>query len=633
MKKFLSILLVLCMAVTTLMGVMLADVSAYTTTDKTPASGGFPSADVRMIKDEEGGTTDVIVTLPEEITAQQHFATNAVGDWYIRSHDYTANEDGTTATGSLQNFMSISEESILGRNYYHIDGKATNYTNLPDSYKENNYIVRINPNIIHEYALNGYETTRTGVISGESETVMSPVYPNSQSNYITISDSSLGRGTIDPTLSGTTTVTYEEDGVTVKETTTTVGKVFVKNIYAFSTTKDTDAPVLIVGMNNNTARSSGGDLAGRVKIPAADLYSDSKTPHKISIFVYSDAVDGSVVCAVNGNSATVGGKDYTDDADKTDYIYMAVFIDGMHYATSAKAEWSAGGTAFSWLACTEWYVGEKNGNGNFVVEDDWDYYIHIPESTDNADDNGGVTYANTSRPNSTSITKPYAFQNISRLSGTSNTSGAKGGSIYKSGTANVVAAAEEFDAELESLTSEITLGKDKILTVDETTYNNPASLLLAGSEDKTTSLVNIETGTEVFANDTSSITADETCADYVLRIKGVYVRLALEDAFVFDATTINADGTGAVNYTVNRPLTLEEDITMEILVAACDADGKYIDGKIVPGTIAKDATASGTIAFDATGINTEGAAQYKVFVFETLASAKPLVEMQKADIE
>ena len=353
------------------------------------------------------------------------------------------------------------------------------------------------------------------------------------------------------------------------------GNVVKYTVYAYSALPDGE-PISFNIVRQQT------DYGAVLTVPASKLYSENGIPHKIDFIIYH----------TSSQSAPMTSK--SNSAQR-----MEIWIDGMHYAEDCVA------------------VTAINANTNA------DRFVFLsPNINLTPDASGVVTWENSelyicSSPSGLSKYKAvttdgeyvtvhtrdelqtHVFQKI-------HYSGTAGGVVAKDFITGVDSA---LVADIEGIyTTELASG-DRVLEVDKSFYNNPASIWNDDTESSVT-LVNKNNGTVYKTGDTVS----GTFADYYIAVNGVYTKVELAPVS-YDAVTKTA--------TVNVSKLPEGTERLQVVVAAYNSDDTM---KAIKVSRAETVGSSNiTFAIDDSTFPTD-AYKYKVFVFDSLTSAKPLLE-------
>ena len=373
-------------------------------------------------------------------------------------------------------------------------------------------------------------------------------------------------------------VDTDDDGVIDKNS----GNVVKYTVYAYSALPDGE-PVYfdIVG----DSKDYGADLM----VPASKLYSKNGIPHKIDfIFYHKEGVTTPVSSgSKNGN-------------------YMEVWVDGLFYAEGIGEGFTINKPSSRIVFLTTKVDLTPDENG--VVEwKDTELYIWTYKAqssgkykclTDANAEAGGGKYltVHTHDDINNHIFQPLRY----------------GGGIYDYGREGFVTGVDsEFASDLEALYTTAING-DRVVEVDASVYNDPKLIWNDGATESSVSLVKIEDGTVYGVADKANVTG--TFDDYLIAVNGVYTKVELAPVSYNEATK---------TATVSVSALPAGTTSMQIVVAAYNADGKM--EKIKVSELYTDLTSNITYVIDDTTFPVD-ANKYKVFVFDSLTSAKPLAE-------
>ena len=364
-------------------------------------------------------------------------------------------------------------------------------------------------------------------------------------------------------------VDSDEDGTVDRAS----GKVAKYTMYAYSELNDGEP------INFNMVRAAD-NYSTVFTVPANVLYSKNSIPHKIDLIFYHQSGLETPV------SSTVISANWVE-----------IYIDGLFYAE--------GNTSTEEISNTSRFVF-VSPNINFVPDENntvtWKnsklYICSSPSgktSYKNVDD---VANRNTKGADVTAHSRDeinsHLFQNVYF--------GSDSGDFrndFVTGVAPIVANSLEV-----AYTDE--LGADRVIKVDNDIYENPS--LIWNGEETNVSIVD-KNGNVYGAEDSIS----GTFADYYIAVNGVYAKVE-ESPVSFDIS--------AKTVVLNPEFLPDGTESLQIIVAAFD-NNKLSKIK------ASESFSVGTsdITFEINDndfpINAE---QYKVFVFESLANGKPLVE-------
>lgn len=594
MKKIISIILILCFACT-------VGVSADITVDVgTNNSGPGPAKDapathtgvngVTITFDEGKGLNNIDYKLSDATSTM--WGTMVYGDWTIYSPDY----DAEAGTGSSFNFATIKPVEKVGKTFVNYDlhqgSLSIGETWLPTQNSWVRLIATIHPN----YA--------DGYVSAEGASAV-PVKFTAYSVMQSVTAGAFDRSSTDNVITGKT------DDAGNK----TYGKVRHLTMYAYTTSKTGLA--FTYGFTSDTdnggATKDGAStyFGGAQTMSYANLYSENGIPHKIDFFMYSDSVDGTILKNANGNTNNTS---FTDIANDDENVYIVVYVDGLYHKTITVTEayiagmasgyrtWQGAGMRLMWYQ--NYSLGSKNTDKKIsIASEDQDAFIEIPGSW--------VTIER-------DAVSDNAFQAFDYADGTKS-------SYFEDSVNGVV---DYVDAELEDVLKTSGLGEDRIITLTESMYTNPAKIWSSEAETSNVSLVKISSGDEItleeYKADNNIISG--SFADYYMVINGVYVK-----AVMGSGTDITIDyGKNSKTVTIDyiNWAQLSNNVSFEAIVVACDSNGLVDKVDVIPGTINME-EGIGKIELNSDIMPSDEAVSYKVFMFDSLKSAKPMAEPYK----
>lgn len=325
------------------------------------------------------------------------------------------------------------------------------------------------------------------------------------------------------------------------------------------------------------------DYGAVLTVPASKLYSENGIPHKIDFIIYHTSTLPAPM-STKSNSAQ----------------RMEVWIDGMHYDEGCVAVTAISNTGrFVFLSPNINLTPDASGVVTWKNSE-----LYICSSPSGLSKYKGVT---TDGEYVTVHTRDelqtHLFQQI-------HYGGTAGGVVAKDFITGVDSA---LVADIEGVyTTELSSG-DRVLEVDKSFYNNPASIWNA--DTSSVSLVKTEDGTVYGVADKDSVTG--TFADYYIAVNGVYTKV-VEKQSVTDYNI--ASKTATVNVS-NLP---EDTESLQIIVAAYNANGAM--EKISVSESKTDFSLDSITHTVVDSTFPTDAYKYKVFVFDSLTSAKPLIE-------
>lgn len=350
------------------------------------------------------------------------------------------------------------------------------------------------------------------------------------------------------------------------------GKVAKYTMYAYSALND-GQPI-----NFNMVRMAD-DYSTVFTVPASVLYSENSIPHKIDfIFYHQGILNEPVSTATNDN-------------------WVEIYIDGLFYAEGNKyCKGITNNTRYVFVSPNITFVPDEK---NTVSWKSSKLYICSSPS-------GKISYTKVDdvenrSTNGTDVTAHsrdeinlHLFQDINfgLDSGTFRND-------FVTGVAPIVADSLEV-----AYTDE--LGGDRVIKVDSEIYENPS--LIWNGEETNVSIVDKE-GNVYGAEDSIS----GTFSDYYIAVNGVYAKVE-KLPVSFDVSTKTA--------VLNIKALPTGTESLQIIVAAFD-NNKL--SKIKASESFRVGASDITFEIKDNDFPTN-AKQYKVFVFESLASAKPLIE-------
>ena len=170
----------------------------------------------------------------------------------------------------------------------------------------------------------------------------------------------------------------------------------------------------------------------------------------------------------------------------------------------------------------------------------------------------------------------------------------------------------EFASDLEALYTTAING-DRVVEVDASVYNDPKSIWNADATESSVSLVKIEDGTVYGVADKANVT--ESFDKYLISVNGVYTKVELAPVSYNEATK---------TATVSVSALPAGTTSMQIVVAAYNAYGKM--EKISVSESKTDFSSDSITHTVVDNTFPTDAYKYKVFVFDSLTSAKPILE-------
>ena len=366
----------------------------------------------------------------------------------------------------------------------------------------------------------------------------------------------------------------DESG-TVEKAEQNTGDVVKYTMWAYSALPDGESIVFDLLYDNNAKY----DVS--FTIPASALYSENGIPHKIDYIVWYRSYTPEVMNHTGADTAQ----------------YAAIFIDGLPYESKAftvtksvatdkyisvnpHIALTAADNTLSWKKTELHICSDPAAKTKLTV---------ISDTT-----SGGQFLTVHTRAN---LSDEF-FRNISL-----------GTRVIESSKEGFVTGVDsELASELETLYTTVING-DRVVDVDASVYNNPASIWNDGATESSVSLVRKTDGEEFVVG--SSITG--TFADYLISVNGVYTKVELAPvSYDIDAKTA----------TVNVSKLPEGTEKLQVVVAAYNSNDTMEAIKVSESYV----DFSSNITYKINDTFPTDADTYKVFVFDSLTSAKPLVE-------
>lgn len=351
------------------------------------------------------------------------------------------------------------------------------------------------------------------------------------------------------------------------------GKVIKYTVYAYSLLEDGEP------LTFNFMRSAN-EYGIVFTVPASKLYSADGIPHKIELIYYHN---GSNISPVS-------------TAAKMAEQNFEIWIDGLLYkhdnvGTNANSQT----THYMFLSPNVKLIPDSNG---VVSWKDSELYIcSSPDGTQGTFKNVGTAGGN--------YFKVYTRDTLHNEFFQTATYGAN--PTVTARPDFVTGVDSELAERIESVYTTALSSGDRVLEVEPEFYNNPASIW-ADSNDSSVTLVN-KAGKVFKIGD--SVTG--TFADYYIAVNGVYTKVELSSIF-YDVDTKTA--------TVNVSKLPTGTTNLQIIVAAYNNYGKM--DKFMVSETYNDFTSNITYTINDT-FPTD-AYKYKVFVFDSITNAKPLLK-------
>ena len=364
------------------------------------------------------------------------------------------------------------------------------------------------------------------------------------------------------------------DGVVDKDS----SNIVKYTMYAYSALPDGE-PISFNIVRGNT------DYGAVLTVPASKLYSENGIPHKIDfIFYFNNTYENPMTTASNSSQR------------------MELWIDGLSYTEGyARVEALKDKFDSTMVFMSPNVNFTPDGNGNVTWKDTklyiWTYKARSngkPLTLTNTEVGGTYLTIHT-RANLNS----QFFQNFK--------SGAGFGSLRKDFVTGVDSSLAN---DIESVYTTALESGDRVIEVEASFYSNPASIWTGN--DSSVTLVNKDNGTVYKAGDN----VPGTFADYYIAVNGVYTKVTEKPFYIaYDI----ASKTATVNVS-KLPAGTEK---LQIVVAAYNADGTMEKIKVSGSETVGSSDI--TFAIEDNEFPTN-AYKYKVFVFDSLISTKPLVE-------
>lgn len=329
------------------------------------------------------------------------------------------------------------------------------------------------------------------------------------------------------------------------------------------------------------------DYGAVLTVPASKLYSENSIPHKIDFIFYFNNTYENPMSTASSTSQR-----------------MELWIDGLPYtegyarveALSDKLD-----TTMVFMSPNVNFTPDENGN---VKWKDTKLYIW----TYKARSNGKPLALSNTEVGGTYLTiytrdalHSNFFQDVKYGSGNYN-------DTHKGFVTGVYSALT--DSIEDVYTTALTSG-DRVIEVDASVYNNPASIWNDGATESSVSLVKIEDGTVYGVADKANVT--ESFDKYLISVNGVYTKVELAPvSYDIDAKTA----------TVNVEKLPAGTENLQVVVAAYNSNDTM---KAIKVSSSYNDLSSNVI-YTVDGDFPTNASKYKIFVFDSLTSAKPLLE-------
>lgn len=317
----------------------------------------------------------------------------------------------------------------------------------------------------------------------------------------------------------------------------------------------------------NMTANGKDDANHTLDLPASILYSENGVPHKIDIVIYDRA-----------QSNSFNGKGF--------YRYK-VYIDGLLYTCLHGASTGIATDSDTVSPTLSLKLTPADGTLSWI---DTEWYVWAPSK------NLSTNYA---RYSTKGDITDFIFESTVNWESSYTKSGTIKEDVVNGVTADV-------DGKLNAVLLSKTV--DNVIELAESIYNNPVAIFDGTATN--VKLIDKVTGVEY----TSANIGNKTFDDMYICVDGVYVLVES----VPDADLTFDKGTKLAKVRANL---LSAGTTCRIIVGAYNND-KLADIKVSDELTA---TANTAVTYTATGIE-EGAEEYKIFVFDSLRTIKPLVE-------
>ncbi len=370
------------------------------------------------------------------------------------------------------------------------------------------------------------------------------------------------------------------------------GKVVKHTLYAFS--KNTTGEPLVIDYAVTPSSNYPVDLdVDNMVVPASKLYSADNIPHKIDFLVYTTNTRTNAYTKIRAG------------------VCYEIYIDGLYYAggefndsAAIPSEFVPKSSRYSWVAP---HIDISSDGTSAVTWADTEMYICTnPAYSDLTEVSETETGGKYLTLHAFDAVDSQLFQEVEF--GDFSTE-----RTLRTGFVNGV------DSELATALETAYTSGSQVVTVNETLYEDPASIW-GENASSNVSLVDTATGDVYGVADAADVSG--TFENYYISVNGVYAKAEMEEsedpevaAITYDAATKTATLAAA-----SVPAGTEK---LQIVVAAYDVNGKM--EKIAASTSQTDLTSNITYTITDGNFPTD-AAKYKVFVFESLTSAKPLME-------
>ena len=319
MKKFLSMLLVLCMIFTTLMGTMVVDVSASVTSS------------VMTYTITEGTAADysdrkIVVDMPTESSAAG-MTTMIYGDWRINTPYYDASKTDAENEGTFIDIGSFTKYDALGMEFVRFYNPETKSISITDTESKFNYN---NSNIYYRFSPD------TAVAARKS------------------TEENFASGT--PSIAQLTEADVNANVADGK-------KVAHYSFYAFANSAGGDLTLHFL-------RDSGSSGISTITVSAADIVSENAVPRKIDVLLYADCGDSDLFDGATYTNVKVyiDGKYYK--AVHTTVNAKATFLELRTYLEMKMHQKGTDDVISISSPAKDFYVGFKDAAFEYITRDE-----------------------------------------------------------------------------------------------------------------------------------------------------------------------------------------------------------------------------------------------------------------------
>ncbi len=459
MKKILSIILVFTMIVTTMMGVMIVDVSAVSTADFSTTIKFTPATETTPRKIEfTFGVSGLPAVKDTDRPLAQSTNSYATGEWWMTGYTYdkvldAENVTNIDATGTYpsQKIATVSDIN-----------NPLDTTNVGNMSKISFEKVTLKDDT---YTANG----STGTLKNTAGTTISTI----TANYFRFM--LMGEDPADDYAGPTTTIntfsksdSFQLVSKADVEAMATNSNAYVYTFYAYTNTKDVNNKIMFKAHQN-------GSQKGNIYIPESFIYSDAAATDG------SKGIPHKVQYVLSGTALTKGN------------LYYHIYVDGVEMASGVASTNNLTGSFQLTFAKDFNFSGSSSTN---VYKADW-YVTKAPEGLIEP----ALMTANELKdelivvPNLSSAAQSTTYRTDDYITG-----------VNSKVDGNIKAALET------------TTPGDKYVEIYESAYNDVTKFIDKTVANPTVKLVNRTTGAEVaYANATGSMD------NYYLKVKGVYI--------------------------------------------------------------------------------------------------------------